>query len=72
MKTLTLQIDDSLYDALLILLKQMPESKLRITDNSHQITEQLHSRLGGMVGTGEIVGDIVEPSENLVQWKAMQ
>jgi len=32
MKTLSLQVDDSLYDALLLLLKQLPENKVRIID----------------------------------------
>ena len=32
MKTLSLQIDDSLYDALVTLLKQLPESKIKILE----------------------------------------
>ncbi len=32
MKTLNIQIDDSLYDALLEILKNLPESKIKIQD----------------------------------------
>jgi hypothetical protein len=32
MKTLSLQVDDSLYDALIILLRQLPENKVRIME----------------------------------------
>ncbi|MCP4699429.1 MAG: DNA-binding protein [Gammaproteobacteria bacterium] len=30
MKTLSLQVDDNLYEALIALLKQLPENKVRI------------------------------------------
>ena len=32
MKTISLQIDDSLYDALVALLRQLPENKIRIIE----------------------------------------
>ena len=32
MKTLSLQIDDNLYEALIALLKQLPENKVKILE----------------------------------------
>ena len=32
MKTLSIQIDDSLYDSLLVILKNLPESKIKIQE----------------------------------------
>ncbi len=79
MKTLSLQIDDHLYDALITLLKQLPENKVYIVEEQSLIKDvkqvnfsHKSSRLGGMVGTGKILENIIEPAENLDAWTVLK
>ncbi|WP_353570537.1 hypothetical protein [Candidatus Albibeggiatoa sp. nov. BB20] len=69
------QIPEDKLQEFLSQIKQIRQDLITIQQAANDETRPQHRttrRLGGMIGTAEIIGDIVEPTEKLETWDVLQ